>query len=73
MTKLNEFRVTGPHIGRFLLQGGTVLALIALIVFFFAMRPDIFLTFVNVKNIMYQVSILAVIAAAQTIVTLTCL
>jgi ribose transport system permease protein len=51
-----------------LLQGGTVIALIVLIGFFFAMRPDIFLTFVNVKNIMYQVSILAIIAGAQTIV-----
>ena len=28
------------------------------------MRPDIFLTFVNVKNIMYQVSILAIIAGS---------
>ncbi|MEY4533421.1 MAG: hypothetical protein RI926_1190 [Actinomycetota bacterium] len=68
MMKLNEVRFSGSSIGRFFLQGGTVLALIALIVFFFAMRPDIFLTFVNVKNIMYQISILAVIAAAQTIV-----
>jgi ribose transport system permease protein len=54
--------------GRFLLHGGTVVALVALIVFFFAMRPDVFLTFVNVRNILYQVSILAIIAAAQTIV-----
>lgn len=55
-------------VGRTLLQGGTVVALIVLIVFFFAMRPDVFLTFVNVKNILYQVSILAIIAGAQTLV-----
>ncbi|WP_442545619.1 ABC transporter permease [Arthrobacter sp. KN11-1C] len=55
-------------IGRLLLHGGTVFALLALIVFFFAMRPDVFLTFVNVKNILFQVSILAIIAGAQTVV-----
>ncbi len=54
--------------GRLLLHGGTVVALIVLIAFFFAMRPDTFLSFVNVRNILYQVSILAIIAAAQTIV-----
>ncbi|CAN5359518.1 ABC transporter permease [soil metagenome] len=55
-------------IGQRLLQGGTTLALILLVAFFFAMRPDIFLTFTNVKNILFQVSILAIIAGAQTIV-----
>ncbi len=55
-------------IGQTLLSGGTVLALIALVVFFFAMRPDVFLTFTNVRNILYQVAILAIIAGAQTIV-----
>jgi ribose transport system permease protein len=55
-------------VGRTLLQGGTVVALVVLIVFFFAMRPDVFLTFVNVKNILFQVSILAIIAGAQTLV-----
>lgn len=55
-------------IGKVLLQSGTVVALIALIGFFFAMRPDIFLTFTNVKNILFQVSILAIIAGAQTVV-----
>lgn len=54
--------------GRWLISGGTVVALIVLIVFFFAMRPDTFLSFVNVRNILYQVSILAIIAGAQTIV-----
>lgn len=54
--------------GRWMLQGGTIVALIALVLFFFLMRPDVFLTFVNVKNILYQVSILAIIAGAQTVV-----
>lgn len=54
--------------GRHLLQGGTIIALILLIIFFFAMRPDVFLSFVNIRNILYQVSILAIIAGAQTIV-----
>lgn len=51
-----------------LLQYGTVVALLVLIGFFFAMRPHVFLSFVNVRNILYQVSILAIIAAAQTVV-----
>jgi len=58
----------GRSVGRLLLQSGTVVALILLIVFFFAMRPDVFLTFTNVRNILYQVSILAIIAGAQTVV-----
>lgn len=55
-------------VGQTLLSAGTVIALIALVVFFFAMRPDVFLTFTNVRNILYQVAILAIIAGAQTIV-----
>jgi ribose transport system permease protein len=55
-------------IGKFLVQGGTTIALILLIVFFFAMRPDVFLTFTNVRNILFQVSILAIISGAQTLV-----
>lgn len=58
----------GALIGQTLLRGGTVVALIVLVIFFFAMRPDVFLTFVNVKNILFQVSILAIIAGAQTVV-----
>ncbi|GAA3199823.1 ABC transporter permease [Microbacterium terregens] len=54
--------------GRVLLQSGTIVALILLILFFFAMRPDTFLSFVNIRNILYQISILAIIAGAQTIV-----
>lgn len=55
-------------VGRGLSQGGTIIALILLIIFFFAMRPDVFLTFLNVKNILFQVSILAIVAGAQTLV-----
>jgi ribose transport system permease protein len=55
-------------VGQTLLASGTVLALVVLIAFFFAMRPDIFLSFTNVRNILYQVAILAIIAGAQTIV-----
>jgi ribose transport system permease protein len=55
-------------IGKFLVQGGTTIALILLVLFFFAMRPDVFLTFTNVRNILFQVSILAIIAGAQTLV-----
>lgn len=60
----------GPRnsIGKMLVQGGTTLALLALILFFFAMRPDVFLSFTNVRNILFQVSILAIIAGAQTVV-----
>lgn len=54
--------------GKWMLQAGTLVALIALILFFFLMRPDVFLGFTNVRNILYQVSILAIIAAAQTMV-----
>ncbi len=54
--------------GRLLISGGTGVALILLILFFFLMRPDTFLSFVNVRNILYQISILAIIAGAQTIV-----
>jgi ribose transport system permease protein len=55
-------------VGKFLVQGGTTIALLLLIVFFFAMRPDVFLTFTNVRNILFQISILAIISGAQTLV-----
>jgi ribose transport system permease protein len=68
MTTTNAPARPGRSLGKVLLQGGTVVALIVLIGFFFAMRPDVFLTFTNVKNILFQVSILAIIAGAQTVV-----
>ena len=55
-------------IAQLLWQGGTVLALIVLIVFFTIVRPDVFPSFTNVRNIFEQVAILTIIAAAQTLV-----
>ncbi|HLS49283.1 MAG TPA: ABC transporter permease, partial [Actinomycetaceae bacterium] len=49
-------------------QGGTLIALLGLIAFFGIMRPDAFFSFGNVRNILMQISILAIIAAAQTVV-----
>jgi ribose transport system permease protein len=68
MTTTKAPAVTRPSVGKFLVQGGTTIALILLVAFFFAMRPGIFLTFTNVRNILFQVSILAIIAGAQTLV-----
>jgi ribose transport system permease protein len=67
MTTTSAPAKPSQSIGKWLLQGGTVVALIVMIAFFFAMRPDVFLSFVNIKNILYQVSILAIIAGAQTV------
>lgn len=55
-------------IAQLLWQGGTVLALVVLIVFFTIVRPDVFPSFTNVRNIFEQVAILTIIAAAQTLV-----
>lgn len=49
-------------------QGGTVFALIILIAFFAMMRPDVFLSFGNMRNIFEQIAILTIIAAGQTVV-----
>ncbi len=61
-------RLPRRSVGQRLLSSGTVLALAVLIIFFFVMRPDVFLSFTNVRNILYQVAILAIIAGAQTLV-----
>ncbi|NDL55691.1 ABC transporter permease [Phytoactinopolyspora mesophila] len=55
-------------IGQLFWQGGTVLALVALIAFFGVMRPDAFLTFANLRNLLLQIAILTIIAVAQTVV-----
>ncbi|TFD59654.1 ABC transporter permease [Cryobacterium sp. Hh7] len=74
MTKTDSIATTTstPHertpIGQFLLQGGTGIALVVLITFFTIMRPDVFLGFGNVRNILEQIAILTIIAAAQTVV-----
>jgi ribose transport system permease protein len=49
-------------------QGGTIIALIALVAIFGVLRPEQFLSVSNLRNILEQLAILAVIAAAQTIV-----
>jgi ribose transport system permease protein len=49
-------------------QGGTLLALVALVILFGALQPDAFLSFGNVRNILAQIAILAIIASAQTVV-----
>lgn len=51
-----------------LLQGGTVIALVVLIVLFGLLKPDVFLSVGNLRNILEQVAILAIIASAQTVV-----
>lgn len=55
-------------LGRRLWQSSTVLALLALIVIFAVLKPGVFLSLGNMRNILEQVAILAIIAAAQTIV-----
>ena len=55
-------------VSQLLWQGGTLLALVALIILFGALRPGAFLSFGNVRNILAQIAILAIIAAAQTVV-----
>lgn len=49
-------------------QSGTLLALVAMIVLFTALRPETFLTAKNLLNITQQISMLAVVAFAMTIV-----
>jgi ribose transport system permease protein len=55
-------------VSQLLWQGGTLLALVALVVLFGALEPDAFLSFGNVRNILAQIAILAIIASAQTVV-----
>jgi ribose transport system permease protein len=57
-----------PPFTQLLWQGGTLLALVALVILFGALQPDAFLSFGNVRNILAQIAILAIIASAQTVV-----
>ncbi|MGP7815218.1 ABC transporter permease [Glutamicibacter soli] len=50
------------------LQGGTIIALVLLIGFFTMMRPDVFPSFGNIRNILEQIAILTIIAMGQTVV-----
>lgn len=58
-------------LGQLALQGGTIIALIALVVIFGILSPSGFLSFANMTNILAQVAILTIIAAAQTVVMVT--
>lgn len=49
-------------------SGGTIIGFILLVAVFGMMRPDVFLTFGNLRNVLEQVAILAIIAAVQTVV-----
>ncbi|NLB47118.1 MAG: ABC transporter permease [Microbacteriaceae bacterium] len=49
-------------------QGGTIIALLALIAIFGILRPEQFLSVTNLRNILEQIAILAILAAAQTVV-----
>jgi ribose transport system permease protein len=60
-----DISALGGHILR---KYGTVLALVGICVFFAAIRPGIFPTVTNIRNILEQVSILAVVATTQTVV-----
>lgn len=55
-------------LGQLFWQSGTVFALIALIAFFGIMRPEVFLSLGNLRNLLLQVAILTIIALAQTVV-----
>lgn len=73
MTQTPDAGVAVPRNARrspltLLIQGGTVAALLLLIAFFALMRPDAFPTVGNMRNILEQVAILTIIAAAQTMV-----
>jgi ribose transport system permease protein len=58
----------GTPLSRRVLQSGTIIALAVLIAIFASIRPDVFLSLGNVRNILEQVAILTIIAAAQTVV-----
>jgi ribose transport system permease protein len=49
-------------------SGGTIIGFILLVAVFGAMRPEVFLTFGNLRNVLEQVAILAIIASVQTVV-----
>jgi ribose transport system permease protein len=66
-----ERRVAPWRGWRFLRLYGTVLGLIAIVVVFWILRPDTFMTVGNWLNITQQVSILAVVAFTSTVVMVT--
>lgn len=57
-----------PRFAQLIWQGSTILALVLLVIVFTVAGRGVFLTAGNVTNILNQVAILTIIAAAQTIV-----
>lgn len=57
-----------PRSTQFIWQGSTIIALVALIIIFTVAGGGVFLTPGNITNILNQVAILTIIAAAQTVV-----
>lgn len=49
-------------------SGGTIIGFVLLVAVFGMMRPEVFLTFGNLRNVLEQVAILAIIASVQTVV-----
>ncbi len=68
---MSKTDTTAPGLGfdllSFLARYGTILSLIALIVFFSFMRPEVFATTRNMLNVLNQVSILGIIAIGLTV------
>jgi len=60
--------VNKEAIGDFFRVYGTLFALVLVVIFFAAVKPRVFPTWTNTRNILQQVSILGVIATTQTIV-----
>lgn len=55
---------------RWVRSAGTLLGFAGLFALFTVLRPDVFLTGANLRNVLEQVAVLAVVAAAQTVVML---
>lgn len=49
-------------------SGGTILGFLLLVIVFGTLRPDVFLSFGNFRNVLEQVAILAIVAAVQSVV-----
>ncbi|WP_313822135.1 ABC transporter permease [Citricoccus sp.] len=60
-----------PPLVQMVWQGGTIIALVALILIFGVLNPTAFLSLGNLTNVLAQVAILTIIAAAQTMVMVT--
>ncbi|REE04743.1 ABC transporter permease [Citricoccus nitrophenolicus] len=67
----DETREERKSLSQMVLQSGTIIALVGLIVIFGVLSPSGFLSLGNLTNILAQVAILTIIAGAQTIVMVT--